>query len=314
MKTISIVTPCFNEELNVRECHAAIKALFDNELSGYQREHIFCDNASSDRSADILREIAATDPHVRVILNARNFGPLRSNYNGVMAATGDAVLLCMVADLQDPPDLIPTFVKHWEQGAEVVFGIRAVREEVWLMRTVRNSYYRMLTGVSQMDVPPGVGDFQLVDRKVVEAMRQIEDAYPFMRMMTFEVGYKAVGIPYRWGVRKRGVSKNTLLRLVDQGMNGLITFTTAPVRFALFAGFAISALAIIYAFAVFAANLVMFREFSPPGIATIITAVFFFGGVQLFVTGLIGEYILAIYNQVRKKPLVFERERLNFPE
>jgi len=231
-----------------------------------------------------------------------------------MASSGDAVLLCMVADLQDPPELIPTFVRHWEQGNEVVFGIRASREEFWLMRTVRNVYYRILTGVSQMGVPPGVGDFQLVDRRIVDAMRQIEDAYPFMRMMTFEIGYSAVGVPYRWVVRKRGVSKNSLLRLIDQGMNGLTTFTTAPVRFVLFAGFLIAALAIAYALVVFFINLIMFREFSSPGIATIITAVFFFGGVQLFVTGLIGEYILAIYGQVRKKPLVFERMRLNFPE
>lgn len=313
MKTISIVTPCFNEDLNVRDCYETIKALFEKELSGYRREHIFCDNASTDGTLDILREIAAADPDVKVIVNARNFGPLRSNYNGVMATSGDAVLLCMVADLQDPPALIPTFVSHWEQGNEVVFGIRATREESWLMRNVRGSYYRILTGVSQMDVPPGVGDFQLVDRRVVDAMRQIDDAYPFMRMMTFETGYKAVGIPYRWVKRKRGVSKNSLLRLIDQGMNGLTTFTAAPVRFVLFAGFMIAAVAIAYAAIVLAVSLVMFREFSPPGIATIITAVFFFGGVQLFVTGLIGEYILAIYGQVRKKPLVFERARLNFP-
>ena len=314
MKTISIVTPCFNEELNVRECYEAIKALFARELPNYRREHIFCDNASTDKTVEILREIAASDPDVKVIVNARNFGPLRSNYNGVMAASGDAVLLCMVADLQDPPELIPQFVRLWEQGTEVVFGIRATREEPWLMRSVRGVYYRLLTGVSQMGVPPGVGDFQLVDRRVVDAMRQIEDAYPFMRMMTFEIGYNAVGVPYRWVARKRGFSKNSLLRLIDQGMNGFVTFTSAPIRLVLFAGFLIAALAIIYAVVVFLANLIMYREFAAPGIATLITAVFFFGGIQLFVTGLIGEYILAIYGQVRKKPLVFERTRLNFPK
>lgn len=314
MKTISIVTPCFNEELNVRECYNVIKALFDDELAGYHREHLFCDNASTDRTVDILREIAAVDPSVKVIVNTRNFGPMRSNYNGVMATTGDAVLLCMVADLQDPPELIARFVKHWEQGTEVVFGIRATREEPLAMRTVRGLYYRLLTRISDLGVPPGVGDFQLVDRRVVEAMRQIDDAYPFMRMMTFEIGYSILGIPYRWVARKRGVSKNSLLRLVDQGMNGFITFTTVPVRAVLFAGFLIATLAIIYALAIFLVNIILYREFSAPGIATLITAVFFFGGVQLFVTGLIGEYILAIYGQVRKKPLVFERERLNFSD
>jgi glycosyltransferase involved in cell wall biosynthesis len=312
MQTISIVTPCFNEEANVRECYDAIRALFETELDSYRREHIFCDNASTDRTAEILRELAAADPAVKIIFNARNFGPLRSNYNGVMAATGDAVLLCMVADLQDPPDLIPRFVKYWEQGTEIVFGIRATREEGLIMRTVRRAYYGLLTHVADLRVSPGVGDFQLVDRRVVEAMRQIEDAYPFMRMMTFEIGFTSVGVPYRWVARRRGVSKNTLLRLIDQGMNGLITFTTAPVRLVLFGGFLIATVSIIYAIVVLLINLIMYRELAAPGIATLITAVFFFGGVQLFVTGLIGEYILAIYGQVRKKPLVFERGRVNF--
>ena len=129
MKTISIVTPCYNEELNIRDCRDAVRKLFDNELKGYRREHIFCDNASTDDSSAILRAIAAEDPAVRVILNARNFGPLRNTFNGVMAATGDAVLLFLPADMQDPPELLPEFVKLWEQGYEIVYGIRATREE-----------------------------------------------------------------------------------------------------------------------------------------------------------------------------------------
>lgn len=312
MKTISIVTPCYNEELNVAACHEAVKTLFETELAGYRREHVFCDNASSDDTVSILRGIAATDPAVKVILNARNFGPMRSNYNGVMAATGDAVLLLLPADLQDPPALIPEFVNLWAQGYEVVYGIRRVREEGAAMRFVRGVYYRVLTGLSELAVPPGTGDFQLVDRKVVEAMRQIDDAYPFMRMMTFECGYRAVGIPYRWVERKRGVSKNTLVRLVDQGMNGLVTFTAAPLRLMLFAGFGIALLAILYAIFNTIIGLLFYRTLAAPGVMTIIIAVFFFGGVQLFAIGVMAEYILAIYAQVRKKPVVFERERINF--
>jgi glycosyltransferase involved in cell wall biosynthesis len=312
MKTISVVTPCYNEELNVAECYETIKRLFDVELKGYRREHIFCDNDSSDRTVAILREIAARDPHVKVIVNARNFGPLRSNYNGVMAATGDVVVLCMVADMQDPPELIPRFVELWEAGNEVVFGIRVKREENFMMRSVRALYYGVLTKTAYLTVPPGVGDFQLADRRVVEAMRQIEDTYPFMRMMTFETGFKAVGVPYTWVARKRGYSKNTILRLIDQGMNGFITFTSAPVRIVLFLGFVIAALALLYAIVTLVLTIALDRTLAPPGIPTLITAVFFFGGIQLFVTGLIGEYILAIYGQVRKKPVVFERERINF--
>lgn len=312
MKTISIVTPCYNEELNVRECHAAVKALFDGELKAYRREHVFCDNASTDGTAAILRDIAARDSDVKVILNARNFGAMRSNYNGVMAAGGDAVLLFLPADMQDPPELVPQFVKLWEEGAEVVYGIRKIREENATMRSLRGLYYRLLTSLSELRAPPGVGDFQLVDRKVIEAMRHIEDAYPFMRMMTFECGFKSIGVPYKWVERRRGLSTNSLLGLVDQGMNGLVTFTLAPLRLMLFFGFVIAALSIGYAFVNLVLGLIFYRSFAQPGIMTLITAVFFFGGVQLFSIGVLAEYILAIYAQVRRKPVVFERERINF--
>lgn len=312
MKTISIVTPCYNEELNIRECHARVAALFAGELKEYRREHVFCDNASKDRSAEILREIAAADPCVKVIFNARNFGPMRSNFNGVMAAGGDAVLLFLPADLQDPPELLPQFVQLWEAGNEIVYGVRKIREEGAVMRMARGLYYRMLTGLSEFTLPPGVGDFQLVDRKVVEAMRQIDDSYPFMRMMTFECGFTAVGVPYRWVERRRGVTSNNLPRLVDQGLNGLVTFTPAPLRLLLFLGFGVAALALAYAFVSLALGLIFFRQLAPPGVMTIIVAVFFFGGVQLFSIGVLAEYILAIHSQVRRKPVVFERERLNF--
>lgn len=313
MKTISIVTPCYNEDENVRDCYEAVRQLFEGKLSGYRREHIFCDNASTDDTQRILRAIAAADPAVHVIINARNFGPLKNTFNGVMASTGDAVLLFLPADLQDPPELIPQFVALWEAGNEIVYGIRATREESWLMRNLRNGYYRLLTRFSEISVPPGVGDFQLVDRRVVDAMRQVHDGYPFMRMMTFECGGKAVGVPYTWRARKKGFSKNRASALIDQGLNGLVSFTSAPLRLGLFAGFVLSFLSLAYAFINLLIGLVRYRQVAEPGIMTIIVAIFFFGGIQLFFMGMIGEYILAIYGQVRDKPVVFERERINFP-
>ncbi|MCK1743559.1 glycosyltransferase family 2 protein [Bradyrhizobium sp. 139] len=312
MKTISIVTPCFNEELNIRDCYEAVRRVFEEKLPGYQREHIFCDNASDDRTVEILREIAATDKSVRIIVNARNFGPLRNTFNGVMASHGDAVLLFMPADLQDPPELIPDFVKLWEAGNEIVYGIRAVREEGRLMRGIRGAYYRMLTRFSEIKVPPGVGDFQLVDRNVVERMRQVRDGYPFMRMMTFECGGRAVGVPYTWRARKKGLSKNRAAALIDQGINGLVSFTSAPLRFGLYAGFVLSFTSIAYAVINLLLGLLLYQRLAEPGILTLIVAMFFFGGVQLFFMGMIGEYVLAIYGQVREKPVVFERERVNF--
>jgi polyisoprenyl-phosphate glycosyltransferase len=313
MKTISIITPCYNEETNVRDCYEAVRQLFASELSGYAHEHIFCDNASTDDTLSILKSIAAADPCVRIIVNARNFGPLKNTFNGVMASSGDAVLLFLPADLQDPPELLPRFVELWEQGHEIVYGIRAVREEGRVMRSLRSVYYHILVRFSEFQIPLGVGDFQLVDRRVVQSMREIHDVQPFMRLMTFECGERAVGVPYTWRARKKGVSKNRLLSLFSQGMSGVVSFTTAPIRLALFTGFIIAFLAIGYSIVNLIVGFVLYRQVAEPGIATLIVALFFFSGVQLFFIGLIGEYILAIYTQVRNRPVVFERERVNFP-
>ena len=312
MKLISIVTPCYNEELNVRDCYEAVKKIFEEELPNYKREHIFCDNASTDSTVPILRDIAKLDSDVRVIVNARNFGAMKSNFNGVMAANGDAVLLFLPADLQDPPELIPQFVRHWEAGNDIVFGIRKVREEGPLLRGTRHLYYLILTKLSEVQVPLGVGDFQLADRRVIEAMRQVRDSYPFMRMMTFECGGRSIGVPYTWRARRKGYSKNRIVSLVDQGLNGLISFTTGPLRFALFVGFGLACASILYAVLNLVLSLLYYRQLSEPGIMTLIIAMFFFAGVQLFFVGMIGEYVLAIYGQVREKPVVFERERINF--
>lgn len=314
MKTISIVTPCYNEEDNIKECYQDVKAVFDAFLPEYKREHIFCDNASDDSTLDILREIAKLDPAVRIIVNSRNFGPMRSNFNGVLAASGDAVLLFMPADLQDPPELLPKFVALWEQGYETVYGIRATREEGVVMRTVRSVYYRIVTTFSGLSVPPKVGDFQLADRKVVEAMRQIKDNYPFMRMMTFECGFRSIGISYHWRGRRRGFSKNRMCNLLDQGMNGLVTFNKFPLRIALYGGFMLSALSISMAIFNVLVEIISYQKPAAPGIMTIIIGMFFFSGVQLFFLGFMSEYVMQIYDQVRNTPRVVERERINFPK
>ena len=314
MKTISIVTPCYNEELNVRDCYDAVKKLFDNELSNYNREHIFCDNASTDSTLAILKEVAAKDPSLKIIVNRRNFGPLKNTYNGLIASSGDAVLIFLPADLQDPPELLPKFVEHWEKGFEIVYGIRAIREEGWLMRLLRNVYYRILTRFTEVKIPPGVGDFQLVDRRIVETMREVRDGHPFVRMMTFECGGRSIGIPYTWRARKKGVTKNRFSALVDQGLNGLVSFTSAPLRFGLTIGFLLSALSIAYAGVNLILGLVMYHRIAEPGIVTLIVALFFFGGVQLFFMGMIGEYVLRQFTDkcVSRSPWFLKGERINF--
>lgn len=311
-KRISIITPVYNEEDNVQICYDTIRTIFETQLPDYEREHIFCDNASKDGTVDILRGLAEKDPCVKVILNARNFGPMRSNFNGVTSATGDAVLMFLAVDLQDPPELLPEFVKHWEDGNEIIFGIRANREEGFVMLNARKAYYRLMSSLSYVDIPPDVGEFQLIDRKVLDVIKTFDDAHPFARAMTFECGFKQIGVPYTCRERKRGVSKNRLMHLIDQGLNGLISFSTAPMRAALFTGVILATFAIVFAFINAFYFLFADQDAIPRGTTLLITALFFFSGVQLFFIGFLGEYVLAIFNQVRKRPLVVERERINF--
>jgi glycosyltransferase involved in cell wall biosynthesis len=310
-KVISIITPCFNEENGIFDCYYAIKKIFDSELKAYNREHIFCDNSSSDNTINLLRKIAETDKSVKVILNSRNFGILKNTFNGVINSNGDAIVLFMPVDLQDPPELIPQFVKKWEEGFEIVYGIRAKREENFFIASLRKIYYRLLSKLTYVDYPPDVGDFQLIDKKVLDVMKKIEDAQPFMRLMTFDCGFKKVGIPYTWRFRKYGKSQNSFLDMIRQGLNGIVSYSGAPLRLSLILGSVISLFSLIYAIGVFTLFLLGYRD-AQTGVPTLIVALFFFGGVQLLFLGILGEYILAIYNQVRKKPLVVERERINF--
>lgn len=310
-KTISIVTPFYNEEDSITECVFAIRKLFAESLPSYDLEHIFCDNCSTDRTLGILKNLAKTDRTIKIIVNSRNFGILKNTYNGVLAATGDAILLFLPVDLQDPPELIPVFVRHWEQGYEIVYGVRAQREEGMIIKASRKIYYRLLSRLTYVDYPPDAGDFQLVDAKVLRAMKLIDDAQPFMRLMTFDVGFRSIGVKYTWRARKHGKSRNRLSHMFEQGLNGIISFSGAPVRIALLCGIVISLLSVFYAITV--AILTLAGKVSTiSGVPTIIAALFFFGGVQLFFIGILGEYIIAIYGQVRRRPLVVERERINF--
>lgn len=312
-KRISVCTPCYNEEENVYDVYNAVNDLFEigGPLANYEREHIFADNDSTDRTAHLLREIAAKDPCVKVIINARNFGGARSGYNAIISASGDATLMFLPADQQDPSSLLPLFVKLWEQGNEIVYGVRATRSEGLVMKNVRKAYYRLISSASNLNVPPDVGDYQVIDKQVLAAMRKTHDAFPYVRMMTFESGFKSIGVKYHWGERRKGLSKNRLFHLVNDGLNGLVTFTTVPLRICLYFGSLVAFASVLYAATTFVGSLVQ-GSMAPPGIPTLITALFFFSGVQLLFLGLIGEYIIAIYAQVRNKPLVIERERINF--
>jgi glycosyltransferase involved in cell wall biosynthesis len=312
MSRISIISPCYNEEENVGTCYTAVAKLFEagGPLAHYEREHIFSDNASLDGTAEILRRLAATDPALKVIVNARNFGPFRSNFNALRYATGDAVLVFLPVDLQDPPELIPEMVKHWENGIEVVAGARTDREESLIFRTCRRVFYRIVNTISDFDIPEDVGEFQLIDRKVWSVVVSHDDQYPFIRGIIASAGFRRLIVPYTWRSRRRGMSKNNLLRLIDQAMNGIFSFTNVPMRICSFLGVGIAALAMFYAVFAFVGGLLN-QGLAPRGIMTVIVALFFFSGVQLIFIGILGEYITAIHSQVRRGPIVVEREKIN---
>jgi len=311
-KLISIVTPCFNERDNVADCHAEVVRVFREHLPAYDLEHICCDNSSTDGTQDVLRQLAESDPSVKVIFNARNFGPFCSTFNGLMSTTGDAVVVLLAADLQDPPQVIVDFVKHWEAGYQVVYGIRGEREEGFVLRNVRHLYYRTVSRFANISIPPDVGEFQLIDRRVVDALRGFDDFYPYIRGMIASCGFKAIGVEYVWKARKKGISKNRLFHLIDQGLNGIISFTRVPMRLCMLMGFAISGSSIMFAVFSLVWHLVDKGAVVPPGVPTLIVALFFFSGVQFFFLGVPGEYLSAVHSQVRKRPLVIEAGRLNF--
>lgn len=312
MTRISICTPCFNERDNVRRCYETVRGIFETTLPDCEREHIFADNGSDDGTVDILRDIAAKDPCVKVILNMRNFGIIRSSMNGILSSTGDAVFMFVPADLQDPPELMPQFVKLWREGYEVVYGVRENREEGAIMRAVRKTYYGMLTSVSSVKLPMNLSDFQLLDKRVIDAMRQFEDAYPFVRAMPFQCTSRTIAVPYTWRARTAGVSKNRLIHLIDQGLNGFIATTHVPMRMALFSGFLISACSILYALINIIGSMIAPEPVVGAGIRTLIAGMFLFNGIIIFFLGVLGEYVLSIHQQVRKPPRVVERERINF--
>lgn len=309
-KIISVVTPCFNEGQRVIDCSQAINKIFNEKLPNYKLEHIFCDNCSTDNTQELIKELCLQNPNTKAIFNSRNFGILPNTYNGVMAASGDAVIMFMPVDLQDPPELIPNFIKYWEEGYEIVYGIRSERKENFFLRNLRHFYYKIISLASYTDYPPDVGDYQLVDRRIIESMKLLSDKRPFLRMLPFEIGGKKIGIPYTWkkNIRK---SKNNFTQFIDQGLTGIIAFSVAPMRVCLGAGFLISVISLIYMLYFLISYLGGDSEFIS-GIRTLIVSVFFFGGLNLFFLGLIGEYILSIFFNTRQSPVVYEKKRINF--
>ena len=311
MKKLSIITPCYNEEVNVEICAQELKKVMQEKLSDYDYEHIFADNASTDSTLVKLRELATKDDHIKVISNSRNVGPFRNMWNAMKSATGDSVVPLLPADLQDPPSVIPELVKHWEQGILVTYGVRANREESIIMRMARGLYYRIIKKFASAVIPLNSGEFLLADKKVIDSILVVDDQYPYIRGLIAQTGVKSASVPYTWVRRERGKSKNSFISLIDQAINGFVSTSRVPARLALLGGFLLSFLG--FAYAIFTAIMVLISDGTAPvGIPTIIVGIFLLGGVQLLFLGLIGEYILSIHGQVRRTPPMFETERINF--
>jgi len=310
-KRISIITPCYNEESNVVFCHEAVREVMTKKLPKYDYEHVFADNASTDGTLQELRTLANKDKRVKVISNSRNVGPFRNMWNAMKSASGDAVIPLLPADLQDPPSVIPEFVSNWESGNLVVYGVRANRQESLIMRLLRGLYYRTIRRFADAVIPVNSGEFLLADARVIKSILSVDDEYPYIRGLIAQTGVRSSSVSYTWVRRERGRSKNSFIDLIDQAINGFVSTSRVPARLALLTGFILSIVGILGAIATLFTTLVN-REGVPIGIPTIIVSIFFFGGIQLFFFGVIGEYVLSIHSQVRRTPQMFEVERINF--
>ena len=308
-RLISVVTPCYNEEGNVRAMYEAIRQIFVS-LPQYRYEHLFIDNASKDLTPQVLRELATQDPNVRVILNARNFGQVRSGYHALLQSSGDAVI-ALVCDFQDPPELIPEFLRRWEDGAKVVLGVKEASEEPRLLYTLRGRYYALLARIADVQVVKQSTGFGCYDRAVIAALKSIDDPYPYFRGLIAEIGYAPAIVPFKQPTRKHGISSQNFYTLYDLAFLGIVNHSKVPLRMATMAGFALAALSLLVALGYLVYKLLFWNQFTV-GIAPILIGFFFLTSVQLFFIGIVGEYIGSIYTQVRHHPHVFEKERIYF--
>jgi len=309
MKSISVVTACYNEVDNVEELYRRVRAAIAS-LGRYRYEHIFIDNASTDGTVAVLKRLAADDPNVKIIVNARNVGHIRSPMHALHQANGDAVI-SLVADLQDPPEMISEMVREWENGYSMVLGIKRASEENPLMFWVRKRYYKMVNRLSSVETFENFTGFGLYDRRVMDLVKTFEDPYPYFRGMIADIGLPHKFLPYDQPRRRHGLTKNNFYSLYDIGMLGIVNHSKVPLRLATFAGFAGAAASFLAGFGYLLYKLLFWSRFSV-GTAPLVIGIFLLGSIQLMFMGIVGEYVGAIHTQVQHRPLVVERERINF--
>lgn len=312
MKKISIMIPCYNEEENVVPITQAVVEMFARDLPQYDYEILFIDNCSTDRTRDLLRMICSKNKKVKAILNVTNFGQFNSPYYGICQTTGDCTIpLC--CDFQDPVELIPVFVKEWENGYKIVSGIKSSSKENGFVYFLRSVYYKLIKNMSSVEMIEHFTGFGLYDKTFVKLLRQLDDPIPFIRGVVAEYGYKRKDIEYEQPKRRAGKTHNNWYSLYDAAMLSFTSYTKVGLRLATFVGFLGSALSILVAFVYFIMKMIWWDRF-PAGMIPVLLGIFVLGSMQLFFIGLMGEYIMNINTRVMRKPLVVEEERINFED
>lgn len=306
---ISVVTPCYNEEENVELLYQSVKKVF-SELRECDYEHIFIDNASTDSTVKILKGLAEQDKNLKIIVNSRNFGHIRSPFYGLLQARGDAII-SLVADFQDPPDMIKDFILKWQKGYKIVVGAKKKSKESKCMFALRKMFYNFIGSISEINLHKNFTGFGLYDRKIIEILRQIDDPYPYFRGLICDIGFEVCTLEYEQPARQRGMTKNNFYTLYDMAMLGITNHSKIPLRMAAMLGFVTALISLFFAVIYFVYKLIFWDKFSL-GVAPIVIGLFFFSAVQLFFVGIIGEYIGSIHTQILKRPLVIEKERVNF--
>ncbi len=312
MKTISIVVPCYNEEENVEALADALREMFRKDLGGYQYEILFIDNDSKDKTREIIRKLCAADKGIKGIFNAKNFGQFNSPYYAMLQSTGDCTVL-MAADFQDPVDMVPGFVKEWENGYKIVIGIKKSSQENKIMYWLRGCYYKLIKKLSNVEQIEQFTGFGLYDKRFIEVLRNLDDPTPFLRGIVAELGFHRKEIPYEQPLRRAGKTSNNFYKLYDAAMLSFTSYTKVGLRLATIFGALCSAASMVIALIYLVMKLMYWDRFVA-GMAPLLISMLFLGSVQIFFIGVVGEYILSINSRVMKRPLVVEEERINFEE
>lgn len=310
MKKISVLIPCYNEEENVEPISRAVVETLERDLPQYDYELVFIDNDSRDNTRPILRRLCGENPRIKAIFNARNFGQFNSPYYGMLQVDGDCVIE-MVADFQDPVELIPQYVKAWEEGYKIVIGIKTSSRESRIMYALRSFYYKAIKKLSDVEQIEHFTGSGLYDRDFIEVLRKLDDPTPFLRGIVAELGYKRKEIPYEQPQRRAGKTHNNFYRLYDAAMLSITSYTKVGLRLATLVGGISAFFSMIVAMVYLVMKLIWWDRF-PAGMVPVLIGMLFLGSVQIFFIGMVGEYVLSINQRVMKRPLVVEEERLNF--